>query len=64
MRKARVDPRSKDLTLSSVARLEQVAEQNSLIKRGIHDEIYLVDFTKGCSQENFKTILRGPVDNK
>ena len=41
--------------------LEQFAKENSLIKRGIHHEIYLVDFTTGGSQKNLKTILREPV---
>jgi len=45
----------------TLVRLEQFAEENSLSKRGIHHEIYLVDFTTGGSQENLKTILREPV---
>ena len=45
----------------TLGQLEQFAEQNSLRKRGIHHEIYLVDFTTGGSQENLKTILREPV---
>lgn len=45
----------------TLIQLEQFAEENSLSKRGIHHEIYLVDFTTGGSQENLKTILREPV---
>lgn len=46
----------------TLGQLEQFASENSLGKRGIHHEIYLVDFTTGRSQENLKTILREPVD--
>jgi hypothetical protein len=45
----------------TLGKLEQFAEENSLSKRGIHHEIYLVDFTTGSSQENLNTILREPV---
>jgi hypothetical protein len=45
----------------TLGKLEQFADQNSLIKRGVHHEIYLIDFTKGGSQENLTTILREPV---
>jgi hypothetical protein len=45
----------------TLGQLEQFAEENSLSKRGIHHEIYLVDFTTGGSQEHLKTILREPV---
>lgn len=45
----------------TLEQLEQFAEENGLSKRGIHHEIYLVDFTTGGSQENLKTILREPV---
>lgn len=45
----------------TLGQLEQFAEENSLSKRDIHHEIYLVDFTTGGSQENLKTILREPV---
>ncbi|MDB5153295.1 MAG: hypothetical protein JWR54_2046 [Mucilaginibacter sp.] len=45
----------------TLGKLEQFAEENTLSKRGIHHEIYLVDFTTGGSQENLKTILREPV---
>ena len=47
----------------TLVQLEQFAEANSLSKRGVHHEIYLVDFTTGISQENLKTILREPVGN-
>jgi hypothetical protein len=47
--------------LETLGQLEQFAEENNLSKRGIHHEIYLVDFTTGGSQENLKTILREPV---
>jgi hypothetical protein len=39
----------------TLGQLEQFAEENSLSKRSIHHEIYLVDFTTGGSQENLKT---------
>ena len=45
----------------TLVQLEQFADKNSLSKRGVHHEIYLVDFTTGISQENLKTILREPV---
>ena len=45
----------------TLGQLEKFAEENSLSKRGIHHEIYLVDFTTGNSQESLKTILREPV---
>jgi hypothetical protein len=45
----------------TLGQLEQFAKENSLSKRGIHHEIYLVDFTTGNSQESLKTILREPV---
>ena len=45
----------------TLEQLEQFAEENSFGKRGIHHEIYLVDFTTGGSQDNLKTILREPV---
>ncbi len=45
----------------TLVQLEQFAEANSLSKRGVHHEIYLVDFTTDGSQENLKTILREPV---
>jgi len=45
----------------TLGQLEQFAEENGLSKRGIHHEIYLVDFTTGGSQENLKTILRQPA---
>jgi hypothetical protein len=45
----------------TLGQLEKFAEENSLSKRGIHHEIYLVDFTTGDSQESLKTILREPV---
>ncbi len=45
----------------TLGQLEQFAKENSLNKRGIHHEIYLVDFTTGNSQESLKTILREPV---
>src|SRR5258708_13335964 len=47
----------------TLGKLEQFAEQNSLIKRGVHHEIYLVDFTKEGSKENFQPILRYPTSN-
>jgi len=47
--------------VETLGQLEQFAEENSLSKRGIHHEIYLVDFTTGGSHENLKTILREPV---
>ena len=49
--------------IETLGQLEQFAEENRLSKRGIHHEIYLVDFTTGASQENLKTILREPVGN-
>lgn len=45
----------------TLGQLEQFAEENNLSKRGIHHEIYLVDFTTGGSQENLNTILREPI---
>ena len=45
----------------TLGQLEKFAKENSLSKRGIHHEIYLIDFTKGGSQEHLKTILREPV---
>ena len=45
----------------TLGQLEKFAEKNRLSKRGIHHEIYLIDFTKGGSQENLKTILREQV---
>ena len=45
----------------TLGQLEQFAEENNLSKRGIHHEIYLIDFTTGGSQDNLKTILREPV---
>ena len=45
----------------TLGQLEQFAEENRLSKRGIHHEIYLVDFTTGDTQANLKTILREPV---
>jgi hypothetical protein len=45
----------------TLEKLEQFVEENRLGKRGIHREIYLVDFTTGGSQEHLKTILREPV---
>ena len=47
--------------VETLEQLEQFAENHNLSKRGIHHEIYLVDFTAGGSQENLKTILREPV---
>jgi len=47
--------------IKTLGQLEQFAEENSLSKRGIHHEIYLVDFTTGGSQQHLKTILREPV---
>src|SRR5260221_10572374 len=45
----------------TLVQLEQFAEANSLSKRGVHHEIYLVDFTTDGSQKNLKTILSEPV---
>jgi len=45
----------------TLGQLEQFALENGLSKRGIHHEIYLVDFTTGGPQDNLKTILREPV---
>jgi hypothetical protein len=47
----------------TLGQLEKFAKENRLNKRGIHHEIYLIDFTTGGSQENLKTILREPVGN-
>ena len=45
----------------TLGQLEQFAKENGLSKRGIHHEIYLVDFTAVGSQENLNTILREPI---
>lgn len=45
----------------TLGQLEEYAGVNQLQKGGIHHEIYLVDFTKGGSQDHLKTILREPV---
>jgi hypothetical protein len=47
--------------IETLRQLEQFAKEKSLSKRGIHHEIYLVDFTSRGSQEHLKTILREPV---
>jgi hypothetical protein len=45
----------------TLGQLEQFAEESHLNKRGLHHEIYLVDFTTGDTKANLKTILREPV---
>lgn len=45
----------------TLGQLEDFAAINNAGKRGIHHEIYLVDFTTGGSQEHLRTILREPV---
>ena len=45
----------------TLGQLEQFAEENSFSKRGVHHEIYLVDFTTSGSQDHLKTILREPI---
>jgi hypothetical protein len=46
----------------TLGELEAFAVRNQLVKRGVHHEIYLVDFTSGGPQDQLKTILREPVD--
>jgi hypothetical protein len=45
----------------TLGKLEAFALNNNLNKRGVHHEIYLVDFTNGGSQEHLRTILREPI---
>ena len=47
--------------IKTLKKIEQFAEKRGIVKRSIHHEIYLVDFSKGGSQQHLKTILREPI---
>jgi len=47
--------------LETLPILQDFANQNSLVKSGMHHEIHLIHFEYGQSQEHLKTILRDPV---
>jgi hypothetical protein len=48
--------------IETLKKIEAIAKNRGLVKRGFHHEIYLVDFTLGGSQQQLKTILREPVN--
>ena len=47
--------------LETLPVLQQFATANGLRKSGMNQEIHLVNFEKGQSQEHLQTILRDPV---
>ena len=47
--------------LETLPVLQEFATANGLRKSGMHQEIHLVNFEKGQSQEHLQTILRDPV---
>jgi len=47
--------------LETLPILQEFANQNNLVKSGMHHEIHLIHFEYGQSQEHLKTILRDPV---